>query len=75
MLPFARLNGASTFGTVGACWGGYAMIRLSTYQNCKFSIGFHASQHGQLQNLYGDDYMAIYNDVKSDVFFFNSVND
>ena len=51
------------------------MIRLSTYQNCKFSIGFHASQHGQLQNLYGDDYIAIYNDVKSDIFFFNSIND
>ena len=51
------------------------MIRLATNPNCKFSIGFHASQHGQLQNLYGDDYMAIYNEVKGDIFFANSVNE
>ena len=75
-------------------WGGYAMIRLAGNPNCKFSIGFHASQHGQLQeslakltvqisdlslkldqNLYGDDYIKIYNEVKNDVFFFNSINE
>ena len=49
IIPFARLRGASKFGSIGACWGGYAMIRLAGNPNCKFSIGFHASQHGQLQ--------------------------
>ena len=29
VIPFARLNGAAKFGTVGTCWGGYNMIRLS----------------------------------------------
>ena len=94
IIPFARLRGASKFGSIGACWGGYAMIRLAGNPNCKFSIGFHASQHGQLQeslaklsvkildlslkldqNLYGDDYIKIYNEVKNDVFFFNSINE
>ena len=27
------------------------------------------------ENLYGDDYIKIYSEVKNDVFFFNSINE
>ena len=42
------------------------------YEKCNFAIGFHASGYNMLRNLYGEDYIAIFNNVTTDVLYLNS---
>jgi dienelactone hydrolase len=35
LLPYAKSLGATTFAAVGNCWGGYMVMRLSSYTEFK----------------------------------------
>jgi len=35
LLPYAKCLGAVTFAAVGNCWGGYMVMRLSSYAEFK----------------------------------------
>ncbi len=39
LLPYAKSLGAVTFAAVGNCWGGYMVMRLSSY--AEFKAGKH----------------------------------
>ena len=51
---------ATKFGTVGTCWGGYNIIKLSEYAQCRFAIGFHASHFPMMKYAVGEDYIAAF---------------
>jgi hypothetical protein len=40
LLPYAKSLGAVTFAAVGNCWGGYMVMRLSSY--AEFKAGKHS---------------------------------
>jgi dienelactone hydrolase len=35
LLPYAKSLGATAFAAVGNCWGGYMVMRLSSYTEFK----------------------------------------
>jgi hypothetical protein len=40
LLPYAKSLGAVTFAAAGNCWGGYMVMRLSSY--AEFKAGKHS---------------------------------
>ena len=36
-----RSHGATVFGCVGTCWGGYMVARLSGYTDFRAGVAFH----------------------------------
>jgi hypothetical protein len=75
VIPYLRVNGATKFGTVGTCWGGYNIIKLSEYSQCLFAIGFHASHFPMMKFTTGEDYIAAFQAVTNDVFLANSIGE
>merc|ERR1712062_565271 len=75
VIPYLRVNGATKFGTVGTCWGGYNIIKLSEYTQCLFAIGFHASHFPMMKFTTGEDYIAAFQAVSNDVFLANSIGE
>ena len=41
ILPYARAQGATVFGSVGTCWGGYMVARLSSYGEFRAGVSLH----------------------------------
>jgi len=41
LLPYARQHGATVFGAVGTCWGGYLVARLCSYGEFRAGVSFH----------------------------------
>ena len=37
----ARQHGATVFGAVGTCWGGYLVARLCSYGEFRAGVSFH----------------------------------
>jgi len=75
VIPFLRNRGATKFGTIGTCFGGYPIIRLASYPQCQFSIGFHASHFPMMKFTTGEDYISIFHEVTNDVLLLNSVSE
>lgn len=57
LLPYALSLGATTFAAVGNCWGGYMVMRLSSYAEFKAGVCLHPAitvvgKHILKENIY-----------------------
>jgi len=43
VLPFAKENGAVSFGAIGTCWGSYMVVRQCAYPELKAGVSMHPS--------------------------------
>lgn len=43
VLPFIKVKGAKTIGTIGTCWGTYINLKISEYDEVKASVSIHPS--------------------------------
>jgi hypothetical protein len=52
LLPYAKSLGAVTFAAAGNCWGGYMVMRLSSY--AEFKAGKHSFHAYTVVSLVGE---------------------
>jgi len=53
VLPFARENGATTFGAIGTCWGSYMVVRQCAFPALKAGVSMHPS-HTPVSSIMGE---------------------
>jgi len=64
ILPYARQHGAETFGAVGTCWGGYMVLRLSSYGEFKAGAAFHPATSFVADQLMQEQLYEILDEVQ-----------
>ena len=74
LIAYAKEQGATKFGLVGNCWGGWAAFKTSTMTN-DFSAGviFHPSC--QLEGAHGGDVNELCNAVQCPFYFMPAKDD
>jgi len=68
IMPYARKKGAKTFGTIGTCWGSYAVVKMSAWEEIKCGISMHPSHSGLLK-LAQEDETEMLKAIKSPQLF------
>jgi len=64
ILPYARAHGAEVFGAVGTCWGGYMVLRLSSYGEFRAGASFHPATSYVVENLLQEKLYAVLDEVQ-----------
>ena len=68
LLAYARAAGATSFGAVGCCWGGWAVFQASALDaGVKCGVIFHPSCH--IEGVYGGDVGELCGRVRCPVYF------
>jgi len=62
VMPYARENGAETFGAIGTCWGSYPVVKLSALEDVKCGVSMHPSHSGTMRTT-GEDETEMLNDI------------
>jgi len=68
VLPFAKSKGATSFGSLGTCWGSYMVLRESAYKEFLAGVSWHPS-HSPIAGLLGEDEKSILEVVKCPQMF------
>jgi len=74
VLPFAKQNGATSFGAIGTCWGSYMVIRESVHDDLKAGVSMHPS-HSPIAGLLGEDEKELLKSVRCPQLFMSAGND
>merc|ERR1712179_16702 len=64
VLPYARSHGAEIFGVAGTCWGGYMVLRLSSYGEFKAGASFHPATSYVVETLLKQKLYEILDEVQ-----------
>jgi len=72
--PLATERGATTFGSVGTCWGSYPVVRFSALPNFNAGVSAHPS-HSRLCQAMGVDEKSILEKVGCPQLFMPAGND
>lgn len=68
IFPYATENGATSFGTIGFCWGSYPVVRLSSDPRVKAGVSMHPS-HPKVCEQLQEDEEIILKEIKCPQFF------
>merc|ERR1719494_1322391 len=74
VLPMAKSLGGNSFGCIGTCWGGYMVIRESSYPEFKAGISMHPS-HSPISALLGEVEADLLKEVQCQQLFMPAGND
>jgi len=74
VMPYARENGAETFGAIGTCWGSYPVVKMSAWEEIKCGVSMHPSHSGNMRTI-GEDEAVMLNAIKAPQNFMPSRTD
>lgn len=74
ILEFARRKGATTFGSIGTCWGSYLVVKMSALPGFQAGISMHPS-HPPMMMLLGESEEEAYKQVHCKQLFLSAGND
>ena len=75
LLPHARALGASVFGAVGTCWGGYMAARLSSYGEFRAAVSFHPATTFIAENVNKEELYEVLDEVRCPQMVLTAGND
>jgi len=75
ILPYARSHGATVFGCVGTCWGGYMVARLSGYTDFRAGVAFHPATTFIAENCNQEKLYEVLDEVQCPQMVLTAGND
>lgn len=64
LLPYAKSLGALAFAAVGNCWGGYMVMRLSSYGEFKAGVSLHPAITVVAKHILKEDIYELFDEVQ-----------
>ena len=75
VLPHARALGATVFGAVGTCWGGYMAARLSSYGEFKAAVSLHPATTFIAETVNKEELYEVLDEVRCPQMVLTAGND